>query len=435
MWGSLSVGQSAIDVDMETPIHSMIASSLTGHPLVNETVAKSIASETIIIKQEEIPKPVYAAFSVTGEGWFEDKIGKSATDIVKELRKARRAHKEFRGEIDGIIKNIIALKSMEVDATLSKLDWADSYHDTMRQLGLSEKTLKALRLFGKSRENSLTRACVTWENADSMLKQLDEFQDVWGEEERLSWVNAMQLKQDASKMWKNALHQFDNLSKEQQKWMNLAKQEIEVHGSMTARNITENLIEKGVSRLNSNRLSSLLKLYGEEINIIKAHRKGEFMCIGKEGLIIKDPWAYAAGFLDADGYITITERGEPRAGFIATGERGKMHCEQLHKNIGAGILQLDQKVYQDGQRSQHRVSFYSKDDLHKLLQGITPHLRMKERQAKAVSAYLIETDPLRKTEIKRFVQFSNREGTQKGEESLKEWGVDRDTVMSWAPEV
>ena len=435
MWGSLSVGQSAIDVDMETPIHSMIASSLTGHPLVNETVAKSIASETIIIKQEEIPKPVYAAFSVTGEGWFEDKIGKSATDIVKELRKARRAHKEFRGEIDGIIKNIIALKSMEVDATLSKLDWADSYHDTMRQLGLSEKTLKALRLFGKSRENSLTRACVTWENADSMLKQLDEFQDVWGEEERLSWVNAMQLKQDARKMWKNALHQFDNLSKEQQKWMNLAKQEIEVHGSMTARNITENLIEKGVSRLNSNRLSSLLKLYGEEINIIKAHRKGEFMCIGKEGLIIKDPWAYAAGFLDADGYITITERGEPRAGFIATGERGKMHCEQLHKNIGAGILQLDQKVYQDGQRSQHRVSFYSKDDLHKLLQGITPHLRMKERQAKAVSAYLIETDPLRKTEIKRFVQFSNREGTQKGEESLKEWGVDRDTVMSWAPEV
>ena len=435
MWGSLSVGQSAIDVDMETPIHSMIASSLTGHPLVNETVAKSIASETIIIKQEEIPKPVYAAFSVTGEGWFEDKIGKSATDIVKELRKARRAHKEFRGEIDGIIKNIIALKSMEVDATLSKLDWAGSYHDTMRQLGLSEKTLKALRLFGKSRENSLTRACVTWENADSMLKQLDEFQDVWGEEERLSWVNAMQLKQDARKMWKNALHQFDNLSKEQQKWMNLAKQEIEVHGSMTARNITENLIEKGVSRLNSNRLSSLLKLYGEEINIIKAHRKGEFMCIGKEGLIIKDPWAYAAGFLDADGYITITERGEPRAGFIATGERGKMHCEQLHKNIGAGILQLDQKVYQDGQRSQHRVSFYSKDDLHKLLHGITPHLRMKERQAKAVSAYLTETDPLRKTEIKRFVQFSNREGTQKGEESLKEWGVDRDTVMSWAPEV
>ena len=157
--------------------------------------------------------------------------------------------------------------------------------------------------------------------------------------------------------------------------------------------------------------------------------------MNRDGLIIKDAWAYAAGFLDADGYITITERGEPRAGFIATGDRGRTHCEELHKNIGAGKLQLDQKVYKNGQRSQHRVSFYSKDDLAKLLQGITPHLRMKDRQAKAVSAYILESDPLRRSEIKRFVQFSNREGTQKGEESLKEWGVDRDTVMSWAPEV
>jgi hypothetical protein len=107
----------------------------------------------------------------------------------------------------------------------------------------------------------------------------------------------------------------------------------------------------------------------------------------------------------------------------------------LHKNIGAGKLQLDQKVYKDTQRSQHRVSFYSKEDLSKLLEGITPHLRMKDRQAKAVSAYLTETDPIRKKEIKRFVQFSNRDGTVKGEESLKEWGVDRDTVMSWGPEV
>jgi len=435
MWGSLSVGQSSHNLDMDSPIHSLIASTLVTHPLVDETIAKSIASETIILKEEEIPSPNYAPFSITGEGWFEDKVGKSATELVKELRKARRVHKEFKEEIDGIISNVIKLKSMEVDATLSKIDWAVSHHDTMRQLGLNDKSLKSLRLFGNSRESSLMRACNAWDNAESTLKQLDEFQDVWGEEERLSWVNAMQLKKDARKMWKTALHQFDNLNKEQQKWLNLAKAEIEKHGSMNARTITGNLIEKGVTRINSNRLSSLLKLYGEEINIIKAHRKGEYMCIGKEGLIIKDPWAYAAGFLDADGYITITERGEPRAGFIATGDRGRTHCEELYKNIGAGKLQLDQKVYKDGQRSQHRVSFYSKDDLTKLLAGITPHLRMKDRQAKAVSAYLIEADPIRKDEIKRFVQFSNREGTQKGVESLKEWGVDRDTVMSWAPEV
>ena len=89
-------------------------------------------------------------------------------------------------------------------------------------------------------------------------------------------------------------------------------------------------------------------------------------------------------------------------------------------------------MYKDGQRSQHRVSFYSKDDLTKLLAKITPHLRMKDRQAKAVSAYLKESDPIRKVQLKRFVQFSNRDGTTKGKESLREWGVDKDTVMSWA---
>jgi len=431
MWGSLSVGKSNDFLEMDNPIKSIVASTLMSHPKVDEAIAKSIASETIIFEEATLPQVNYAPFCITGEGWFEDKLGKSATDIVKELRKARRIHKDAKHEIDELISNVIKIKSMEVEATLHKLDWATPYHDTMRSLGLSDKSLKSLRLFGKSRETSLTRACNLWDNAESTLKQLDEFQDVWGEEERLTWVNAMQNKQDARKMWKSALHQFENLSKEQQKWMKLAKEEIKAHGSMTAKTITGNLIEKGVPRLNRNRMSKLLKMYGEEINIISGHRKGEYMCMDRDGLIIKDPWAYAAGFLDADGYITITERGEPRAGFIATGDRGRIHCEQLHKNIGAGKLQLDQKVYKDTQRSQHRVSFYSKEDLSKLLAGITPHLRMKDRQAKAVSAYLTETDPVRKDEIKRFVQFSNRDGTTKGEESLKEWGVDRDTVMSW----
>ena len=53
-------------------------------------------------------------------------------------------------------------------------------------------------------------------------------------------------------------------------------------------------------------------------------------------------------------------------------------------------------------------------------------------QAKAVVAFIGEKDPLRKNELKRFVQFANRDGTTKGEESLREWGVDKDTVLSWA---
>ena len=433
MWASLSVGESNRLVDMGHDIMTTIASSLLSHPLVDERVAKSIASQSIIVEDNS---PVnYAPFCPTGDGWFEDKLGKSANSIIRDLRKARRVFKEDKGEIDSIISSVRKLKSMEVEATISKLDWGQDHNDTMRKMGISDKDLKALRLFGNTRKSSLVRACNLWQSAEDSLSKLDEFQDVWGEEEQNAWVGAMQQKQDARKMWRTSLHQFDALSKEQQKWLKLAKEEMNEKGAMTARVITGNLIEKGVPRLNSNRLSKLLNMYGEEINIIKAPRKGEYMCLSKDGLIIKDPWAYAAGFLDADGYITITERGEPRAGFIATGDRGRMQCEQLHKNLGAGVLQLDQKVYKDGQRSQHRVSFYSKDDLTKLLDKITPHLRMKDRQAKAVVAFLGEKDPLRKTQLKRFVQFSNRDGTAKGEESLKEWGIDRDTIISWAEEL
>ena len=433
MWPSLAVGQAETTLDMGNETLTKIATALSAHPLLKShpLKAKGIASQTVLPTLDTISTTT-VSFSPTGESWFETHVGKSAKDIVKELKKARRNMKDSKKDIDEAIKQVRLLKRMEIDATLNTLPWVTPYQDTVRQLGLSEKALKSLRLFGSRRETSLLRACNEWENADSTLKQLDEFQDVWGDEERLTWVNAMKQKTDARKMWKSALHQIESLTEEQQKWLKMAKQEVEAHGSMTARAITENMISKGVPRINAARMSKLLNMHGEEICIIKAPRKGEYMCINQDGLIMKDPWAYAAGFLDADGYITITERGEPRAGFLATGERGRMHCEELHKNIGAGILQLDQKIYSDSQKSQHRVTFYSKDDLSKLLGKITPHLKMKDIQAKAVVAFIGEKDPLRKTKLKRLVQFSNRDGTTKGEESLREWGVDKDTVLSWA---
>jgi hypothetical protein len=460
VWASLAVGQSDVVIDMGDETLTTIASALAGHPLLKGDLVKvvNIASETILPTQDMVSTP-NVGFCPTGEGWFEVHVGKSARDVVRGLKKARRVMKDSKFDIDDVINQVRHLKRMEVDATLKSLDWATSHHDTIRELGLDEKALKSLRLFGNPRQTGLLRACNSWESADETLKQLDDFADVWGDEERMAWVNAMELKKDARKVWKTTLHRFDTLNEDQQQWLQIIKGELEKRGNLGVRSILENVVDdsgyllkeyewrdedgcvrtsmihtKGNRRFNPTvaRVAKLLKMYGEEICIIKAHRKGEYMLINREGLVIKDAWAYAAGFLDADGYITITERGEPRAGFIATGDRGRMHCEELHKNVGAGVLQLDQKVYKNGQRSQHRVSFYSKDDLTKLLDGITPHLRMKDRQAKAVVAFLTETDPVRKTQLQRFVQFSNRDGTAKGEESLRKWGVDKDTVMSWA---
>ena len=179
-------------------------------------------------------------------------------------------------------------------------------------------------------------------------------------------------------------------------------------------------------------------MYGEEMNIIKGARdtnRGEqrYVLVKADGLVLKDSdiWGYSAGFLDADGSIYITDRGEPRASFIATGSRGKLHCEHLHKVLECGRLQLDQKVYKNGQRSQHRVTFTSKDDLRKLLNGVLPHLCMKESQAKAVLQYIDESDTTRKEQLKRVVQYLNWDETPKSEALLEGWGIDKDTKGKW----
>ena len=114
---------------------------------------------------------------------------------------------------------------------------------------------------------------------------------------------------------------------------------------------------------------------------------------------------------------------------IATGERGKIHCEDLFKTLDCGVLQTDNKVYKNSNRSQHRLQFYSKNDLRKLLNGVMPHLKMKSTQAKAVLAYIDEKDNTRKQELKRLVRFENwKDDKKKANDFLDKWGIDEDTI-------
>ena len=205
-----------------------------------------------------------------------------------------------------------------------------------------------------------------------------------------------------------------------------------MNGPMSARALFESDNIEKMPGLTANKLSKLLSLYGEEVDIVNGAKRGTFVKMDKDGLILKDPYAYAAGFLDADGYITITKRGEPRAGFIATGTRGRLHCEELRKVLDCGVLQLDQKVYKNSQRSQHRLQFYSKGDIKKLLDKIMPHLQMKKTQAKAVLAFIEEGDSMRKEELKRVVRYSNwSDDKAKSETLLAEWGASADDVAKW----
>lgn len=433
MWSSLSVGSSYYQLDVGDDLTSLVASALTAHPLLKHQPidAITIAKQTLPQPEPELFVENYD-FPANGDSWFISHFGKGAEEVVKNFKRARRHMKDMKGDIDKAIGSVRELKSKEVQKTLDAVPWANDHHDTIRNLGLSDRNLKSLRLFGKSRESTLHRACMLWESADDALKMLDEFEDVWGEEEQNAWVTAMEQRQDAKKMWRSGLHQIDTLTKEQKGWLEMAKQELLEKGHMRARDITSNMIEKGQNRLDSNRMSKLLSMYGEEVDIIKAPRRGEYVVLSTDGIIVKDPWAYAAGFFDADGSIFITKRGEVRASAVATGDRGRYHCERLQKTLGCGTLSLDELVGKHSKRKVHRLNFQSKSDVRKVLNGVLPHLQLKELQAKAALRCLDEDSSIHKEQLRLFVQHENwKDDPERLDKKMGDWTIDKETVMSW----
>lgn len=371
-------------------------------------------------------------------GWF-DTFGKSAHDIVKNLKSARREHKMVKSEIDDLIEIVRLMKKDEVNQTLSSISWSDGYISTIKSIGLTDRDMKALVKHGESKKGVLLHACELYKQAENDINSLLEKQDEWTAEDKELWVKSHDLKDDAKKMWRTNLHTLDSLNKSEMSWLNLAIEQMEEHGEMESSAIINNLIASGraTKGLTPKKLSGLMRIYGDELNIVKGSKRSSWMLqddIG--GLIIKDPWAYAAGFIDADGYITITKRGEPRVGIVATGERGKIHCEELHKTLGCGVLQLDLKLYQkSSQRSQHRLQFYSKADIQKVLKGVEPHLRLKKNQANCVLEYLDTPRKgtiakQRRDQLEKLVKYDNW-SDQKGDELLAEWGVKEEDIMTW----
>ena len=57
-------------------------------------------------------------FSPTGESWFETHVGKSARDIVKELKKVRRTLKSSKSEIDAAIDQLATSQRLIFESLL-----------------------------------------------------------------------------------------------------------------------------------------------------------------------------------------------------------------------------------------------------------------------------------------------------------------------------
>ena len=140
-----------------------------------------------------------------------------------------------------------------------------------------------------------------------------------------------------------------------------------------------------------------------------------------------------AGSLDSDGSIFISQRGDPRVTFVASGNMGKQLCEDLQKAVGCGRLVTDQTVAKNTKKTIHRLIFASKDDIRHVLKHSMPHMRLKDLQAKAMLAYVDEKDKMRKTELYQLVTFSNwKDHKNKADSLLNKWGVDADTIGAFA---
>ena len=432
MWGSALVGDEYYAPNVSTDdFTKSVINNLAQHPYFHIDNVPMQKSESSIFNTPDIKS---FSFPSNGDGWLESTYGKDADSIIRMCRKLRRHDKLNKQELDGIIEDVRAIKALEVDATIANLSWSDGLKNTICNLGLSDRSLKALRKFGESRAVSLQQACKLWNDADTSLKMLDEFENVWGVEEQNAWASAMKNKSDAKKMWRTTLHQIDKISKNEKESLIFIADELQKSGPLG----TGELLVRGLKQgpfhksMTSRRLGSLLKMYGEEVDVYKG-AKNLFVKMDQHGLVLKDIWSYAAGFLDADGSIFISERGDPRATFVATGDRGRAHCESLHKALGCGRLVLNQRIHKNSNRSQHRLVFSSKDDLRQLLKGILPHLQMKGLQAKAVLAYIDEKDKMRKQELYRLVTYNNwKDDTKKAGTYLDKWGIDADIIGNYA---
>ena len=372
--------------------------------------------------------------SMPQNGWFESMFGRGAETMVKDLRMARREHKDMRDDIDLAINAIRIAKREEVQSTLQSLSWADNHMPSIRALGVSDRNLHALRKHGVTREISLRRACNMWEKANDVITKLSQVEGDFNKEQLGLWLDSRQMRKDAKAQWKKTLHPIDDIKKQEAIWLTRSSQLLSERGPLSPNEIYNSI--GSPKQLSIREMNSILKTHGVEFDIERIG--SNYGIIRDDAVIVKDIWAYAAGFLDADGYITITKRGEPRAGFVATGGRGKIHCENLHKALECGVLQTDLKIHKTSTRSQHRLQFYSEDDLRKLLKGINPHLQMKKAQASAVlqlldlrgaKSNLVKS---RRDELYRVVKWENwKDVPHEREKLLREWKVEEHEVRAW----
>tara|TARA_R110002012_G_scaffold184446_4_gene350968 strand:- start:10029 stop:11426 length:1398 start_codon:yes stop_codon:yes gene_type:complete len=352
---------------------------------------------------------------------------KTIPDLVKDLRKAKRKLKgSSKDKLNKGINHLITAYEQYLQKSLDSIYWLKPYQEGFKKVGYSPKHIQKLHNVkdGETRESIINLVCKVWES-DLEKKTLD-----YGTEYS-NYTNIFKnSKKEIKSILKNIPHQSIRKSKKE----------------LIQKSIKEILCNN--QGLSSNELHSRLSDSQAKIStpqsISKMLRKMEATKVDNsyylvKDIIKKDLYSYVAGFIDSDGYITMDASLAPRVGMIATGDRGRAFFTELETELKCGRLHLDQKVGENS-RSQHRLNFYSQNDIEAILNKCIPHLRMKQAQGNLLlEAIRIKRNykkedwaKPRLNEIFKLMKYENwKDSRGQGGREFKKYGIDPEVVVKY----
>ena len=352
---------------------------------------------------------------------------KPIPDIIKDLRSMRRQLKgDSRMKMSKTIDHLINAYGEHLNKCMDSIYWISPYKPALKLLTPDLVTLRKLEHIkdGDVRAHILDNLTKMWE-ANIFKNELD-----YGKEYA-----------DYTKVFKESKKNIRSTIKE------ISHQSIR----KSRQDVLDNIIIKTICNnpgISSNSIHSMLpKSYHRSTTpqtISKMLRRINATNVNGDYYILsdtikKDLYGYVAGFIDSDGYITMDSSYSPRVGMIATGDRGRAFFQEMEKELKIGRLHLDQKVGENN-RSQHRVNFYSQNDITKLLDKCLPHLRMKKEQGRLLQEAIkikkyYKKEPWAKdrmVEIFKLIKWENwKDARKQGAVEFEKYDIQEDNISKY----
>jgi len=294
--------------------------------------------------------------------------GQNIPDLVRKMRKARRKLKgDSRIRMSETIDTVIDGYADHINKCIDSIYWITPYKIPLLKMRFNEKDLSKLNKISevKQRRNIVDSLCKLWEI--DLNKTDMAFGSNYAKLEKESRLAKKQFREELKKISDQSL-----IKSKKEKSLNFILKSICENPGIGIGTIHDQMPNNLHKANSSNTISKMIKKL--EVGSIN----GAYYKLPNE--LKKNVWAYTAAFIDSDGYITMDRNHNPRVGLVATGERGKVFMNEMHKSIGFGKLHLDQKSPQDT-RPVNRLNFYSQGDVVNLLTKCLPHFRLKKGNA------------------------------------------------------